>query len=122
MRLEELTQPGWGGPADYFRERDMKSGMTEFRVLAVGKPQTDTTAATASLTTCGELKQALDIVPTQSQVTSRQGSSHMRLSEEQPHADDQIVPMMPNTVPNSSQIDIANPVQPVSFYHWIHRH
>jgi len=29
MRLDELTQPGWGDAADYFRERDMKYGTTE---------------------------------------------------------------------------------------------
>jgi hypothetical protein len=28
LRLDELTQPGWGDTADYFRERDMKYGTT----------------------------------------------------------------------------------------------
>jgi len=68
MKLDQLTQPGWGDAADYFRERDMKYGMTELKVPAVGKPQTDLTAATPSPTTFGELMQALDIVPGQSQM------------------------------------------------------
>ena len=28
IRLDQLTQPGWGDTADYFRERDMKYGTT----------------------------------------------------------------------------------------------
>jgi len=55
MRVDELMQPGWGDATDNFRERDMKYGMTELKVLAVGKPQTDSTAATPSPTTYGEL-------------------------------------------------------------------
>jgi hypothetical protein len=38
MRLDQLTQPGWGDAADYFRERDIQYGMTEWKVLALGKP------------------------------------------------------------------------------------
>jgi hypothetical protein len=38
MRLATLTELGWGDMADYFRERDMKYGMTELMVSAVGKP------------------------------------------------------------------------------------
>jgi len=55
MRLDELTQPGWGDAADYFHERDMMYGTTERKVPAVVKPQTDTTAATPSPTTFGIL-------------------------------------------------------------------
>jgi len=119
MRLDELTQPGRGDAADYLRERDMKYGTTELKVLAVGKPKTDSTAATPSPTTFGELMQALDIVPGQSQmaqVTSRQGSSQMRLGSEKPQADNCIVPPMSAAAPDSLQIEIAKPVQPVSFY------
>jgi len=78
MRLDELTPPEWWDTADYFRKRDMKYGTTEFKVLAVVKAQTDTTAATPSPTTFGELMQTLDNVrrPWQMpQVTSRPGSS-----------------------------------------------
>ena len=119
MRLDELTQPGWGDAADYFRERDMKYGMTELKVPALLKSHTDSTAATPSPTTLGELMQTLDIVPGQSQmpqVTSRQGRSQMMLGSEKPHADNHIVPPMPTAVPDLSQIEIPKPVQPISFY------
>jgi len=49
IRLDQLTQPGWGDAADYFCERDMKYATTELKFLAVVKPQTDTAAATPSL-------------------------------------------------------------------------
>ena len=62
MRLDELMQPGWGDTANSFRERDTKYRMTELKVPAVVKPQTDTTAATPSPTTFGELMQVLEIV------------------------------------------------------------
>jgi len=40
MKLDHLTQPGWGEAADYFRERDKKYGTTELKVPAVVQPQT----------------------------------------------------------------------------------
>jgi len=46
----------------------MKYGTTALKVLAVVKPQTDTTAATPSPTTFGELMQVLDIFHRQSQM------------------------------------------------------
>jgi hypothetical protein len=95
MRLDELTQPGWGDAANDFRERAMKYGTTEFQVPAIGKPQTDWTAVTPLLTTFGVLMQALDIVPRQSQMpqgTSRLGRSQMRLGSKKPQADNHIVP------------------------------
>ena len=119
MRLAKVMQPGWGDGADYFRVRDMKYGMTQFEVPPVVKPQTDTTVATPSPTTFGEHIQVLDIVPGQSrmlQVTSRQGTSRMSLGSEKPQACYDIVFLMPDTVPNSSQMEIATPVRPVSFY------
>jgi len=119
MRLDKLTQQGWGDAAHYFREWDMKYGMTELKVPAVVKTQTDTTAATPSLTTFGEHMQVVEIVPGQSQmlhVMSRQGSSQMRLGSEKSHVDNHIVSLMPDAVPDSSQREIAMPVQPVSIY------
>jgi hypothetical protein len=68
MRLDELTQQGWGDVAEYFCESDMKYGTTELKVPAVGKPQRDSTAATPSPTSFGLVMQALDIVPGQSQL------------------------------------------------------
>ena len=120
--LDQLTQPGWGDAADYFRERDMKYETTELKIGACRTPQTDSTAATPSLTTFGEHMQALDLVPGQSempQVTSRQGSSQMMLVSEKPQADNHVEPPMPATVPILSHIEIAKPVQPLSFYPWI---
>jgi len=119
MRLDELTQPRWGDSAAYIRERDMKYGTTGLKVLAVGKPQTDTTAATASPTTFGELLQLLDIVHRHSQmpqVTSRQGGSQLRLGSEEPPADNHIVYLIPDTVPSLSQGEIVTPIQPMSIY------
>jgi len=63
-----MTQPRLGDAADYVRERDRKHGTTELRVPAVGNPHTDSTAATTSPTTCGELMLALVIVPGRSQM------------------------------------------------------
>ena len=63
IRLDKLTQPGWGDAADYFCERDMKDWMTELRVPAVVKHQADMTAATPSPTTFGELMPVFHIVP-----------------------------------------------------------
>ena len=83
--LDQQTQPDRGDAAYYLRQRDMKYWMAELKVPAVVKPQTDTTAATPSLTTFGELMQMLDIVCGQSQkpqVTSRPGSSQLRLGLE----------------------------------------
>ena len=117
MRLDELTHPGWGDTADYFRDRDMKYGTTEFMVPAVVKPQTDTTAATPSPTKFEDHMQDLHVVPGQSQmpqVTSRPGSSQMRLGLEKPQADNHTVSLMPDVVPALSQRKIATPVQPVN--------
>jgi len=119
MRLDVLTQPGWGDAAHFLCDRDLQYGTTELKILAVGKPKTDSTAATPSPTTYGELMLAHDIVPGQSQmpqVTSRQGSTQMRLGLENPQADNHTVQPMPIGGPDSSQIEIAKPVQPVSFY------
>jgi len=66
MKLDVLTQSGWEDAADYFRERDMKYGTTEFRVPVVVMPQIDTTAATPSLTTFGEHMRTIDIAQGQS--------------------------------------------------------
>ena len=51
MKLDELTQPGWGEVAYYFRERDVKYGTTVFWVLAVVQPQTEHDATSSALTT-----------------------------------------------------------------------
>jgi hypothetical protein len=119
MRHDEPMQPGWGDVTNYFGARDMKYEKTELKIPAVGKPQTDSTAATPSWTKFGELMQALVIIPGQSelpQVTSRLGCSQMRLGSEKPQADYHVVPPMPTAVPDSSQIAIAKPVQTRTCY------
>ena len=119
MRLDELTQQEWRDVADYFREIDMKYGTTGLKVPAVVKPQTDTTAATPSPTTFGECMQVVDIVPRRSQmqqVMSQQDSCQMRLGSEKSQADNHIESLMPHAVPDSSQMEIAQPVQPESSY------
>jgi len=119
MKLDELTQPEWVDAADYFHERDMMYGMTQLKVPAVVTPQTDTTAATPSLTTCGELMHVLVIVPKpfqMPQVTTRQGSSQMRLGSEKPQEANLLVSLMPDAVADWSQREIATTVQPVSIY------
>jgi hypothetical protein len=37
IRLDELTQPGWGDAANYFHVRDMKYGTAEMKLPAVLK-------------------------------------------------------------------------------------
>ena len=99
MRLDELTQPGWGDAANYFRERDMRYGTAELKVPAVVKPQIETTAATPSPITVGEHMQTPEIVRGQSEmpaVTSRPGSIPMRLGFEKPQAQIFIPILLPN--------------------------
>jgi hypothetical protein len=93
----------------------MKYGMTDLKVLAVVKPQTDTTAVTPARTTFGDLMQRLDIVPGQSQmlqVISRLGHSRMRLGLEKSLPHSYTAFHMPNSVPNLSQVDITKPTEP----------
>jgi len=87
MKLDELTQPGWGNSADCFSARDKKSSTSELKVPAVVKPQTDNDAAAPAPTTLGVLMECLDIVPgiwQMPQVTSRLGSCHIRLGSGKP--------------------------------------
>jgi len=119
MKLDELTQHVWGDAANYFSERDMKYGTTKLRVLAVVKPQIDMTAATPLPITFGEHMQTLDIVREQSPmtaVTSRPGSSQMRLCCEKPQSHIYIPVSLRDAATDSMPIHDAKPVEPVSFY------
>jgi len=119
MKLDELTQQGWGDGANYLRERDMKYGTTELKVPAVVKPQIDTTAATPSPTTFGEHIQTIEIVRGQSPmtaVTSRTRSSQIRLGSEKPQSHQFIPVLLPNAATDLVPIHDAKPVEPVSFY------
>jgi len=119
MRLDELTQPGWGDAANYFRERDMRYGTAELNVPAVVQPQIDTTTDTPFPITVGEHMQTPEIVRGQSEmpaVTSRPGSSQMRLGLEKPQSHIFIPVISPGMATDSMPIQDANPVEPVSFY------
>jgi hypothetical protein len=119
MRLDELTQPGWGDAANYFCERDMRYGTAELMVPAVVKPQIDSTTATPSPITVGEHMQTPVIVQGQSEmpaVTSRPGSSQMRLGSEKPQWHKFIPVLLPGMATESISIRDVNPVEHVSFY------
>ena len=122
IKLDDLTQPGWGDAADDFRERDKKYGTSELKVPAGIKSETDHVAAAPSPTRFGELLETLDIVPGISpmpQCTSRPASSHMRVGSGKPKSPERISSFPPGAKPDSSQMTYATPVQPVSAYHCI---
>jgi len=54
MRLNELTQPGWGDAADHFRNGDKMYGKSELKVPAVIKSQMDHGAAAPPPITFGK--------------------------------------------------------------------
>jgi hypothetical protein len=53
MKLDELTQPGWGDAADYLRKRDKAYGKTELKAPAVVKRHMDDDLASSALRTFG---------------------------------------------------------------------
>jgi len=119
MRLDELTQPGWGDAANYFHETDMKYGTAELRVPVVLQPQIAMTAATTSPTTVGEHMQTFDILRGQSEVlvlSSRPGSSEMKLSSEKPQSHKFKLVGSPAMATDPMPIPEARPLEPVSFY------
>jgi hypothetical protein len=119
MRLDELTQPGWGDAANYFRERDMTYGTAQLEVPAVVKPQIETTAATLSSITVGQHMQTPEIVRGKSDmaaVASRPGSTQMRLVAEKPQSHKFISVLSPGMETDAMPIQDANPVEPISFY------
>ena len=119
MKLDELTKPGWGDAADYFRERDQRYGTTELKVPAVVKSHSDKDAANPAPSTFGELMESLDIIPGISQMphgTSRPGSSHLRLGSGRPQSNKRIVSLPPDVEPDSSLSKKTKPIEPVSLY------
>jgi len=118
IKLDELTRPGWGHAADYFRERDERYGTAELRVPVVIQPQTDDDASAPPTTTFGELMERLDIVPGISQMpqgTSQPGSSHFRLGSVKPQSNTTISSFQPAAEPDTLPLLKAKPVEPVSF-------
>jgi len=117
MKLDELTQPGWEDPADYFRERDMMHGTFKLRVPTIVQLQTNDVAPAPPPTTFRELMDSVDIVSGISQRlqgTSRPGSSHIRLGSVKPQSKSTIPNGEPAAEPDSSMLLKAKPVQPVS--------
>jgi hypothetical protein len=97
----------------------MRYGTAKLKVQAVVKPQIDMTAVTPSPITVGEHVQTTEIARGQSEmaaVTSRPGSSHMRLGLEKPESHKFIPVFSPGMATDSRPIPGGNPVEPVSFY------
>ena len=119
VKLDELTHPGWGDAADYFCERDKKYGRTELNVLAVVKLHTDDNSVIPAPITFRELMQSVEIIPgilQLLQATSWPGSSHMRLGSERPQWIKHIASLPPDMEPDSSLIQNAKPLEPISLY------
>jgi len=107
MKLDKSTQWGWGDAANYFRERDKKYGTTELKVLAVVQPQTADDAASSVWTIFSEPLETPDSVPGElqmPQVTSRPGSSYMRLGSPKPQTHERILSLPPALMHDRSQI------------------
>jgi len=82
MKLDALTQPGRGVPADYFREMDKKYCTTALKFPAVVQPQTADDAQSTGPTTFCQSRGTVDNVPgnlPMPLVSSRAGSGHMRV-------------------------------------------
>jgi len=117
MKLDKLTQQGWGDAANYFRERDTKYGTTELNVPAVVQLQTADDAASSVPTPFSEPLETLDSVPGKlqmPQVTSRPGSCHMKLRAQKPQTHERILSVPPAPMPEWSQIQQSNHFEPVS--------
>jgi len=117
MKPDKMTQPGWGDAADNFDERDEKYRTTALRVPAVIELQMDDGAATPI--TFGECMECFDIVPGISQMpqgTSHPGCSQMRVGSGKPQSNKGIMCLPPDAEPNSSPIQKAKHVEPVSLY------
>jgi hypothetical protein len=122
MKLDESTQPGWRDATDYLRDRRKKYSTFELTIAAVVHPQTEDDAPVLAPTTFEELRECLDIIPGISQMphsTSSPGSGHTTLGL--------VMLLLNTTIPglhasaehNITPLPIANPVDPVSFYHCI---
>ena len=119
MRRDELTQPGWGDAAHYFLERDMKYGTAKLKGPAVVKPQMDTTAATPAPPPFSEHRKTLHIFCRQSPmpaVTSRPGSSQMRLGSDKQLLHKFLPVLPPDAAPDLTLMQDAKPFEPISVY------
>jgi hypothetical protein len=97
----------------------MKYGTAELKVPGVVNHQIDPIAATPSPITFGEPMPTLAIVSGQSHmlaVTSRPGSSHMRMGLEKSQSHEFIPLFSPVAEPDSTPILDTKPVEPISIY------
>ena len=111
MKLDEMTQPGWGDSADYFRDGDRKYWTTELKGLAVVQLQTPDDAESSAPITYGEPMETLDSIPTKlltPLVTSRPGSSHTGPGSQKPQTDERIPSLPPTPMPDWSQNHKSN--------------
>jgi len=118
MKLDELTQPGWGDEANYFCERDKKYGTIKLKVPVAVQPQTADDAASFVPTTFGVPTETLASVPGKlqmPQVTSRPGCSHMRLGSWKPQRHECIPSLPPTPMPDWSSFQHSKHDEPVSF-------
>jgi len=120
MRHDQLTQLGLWDAADYFCERDKKYKTAELNIPAVIKAKKKALTAGSAPSIFGQRMETQDIVTGISQRphrTSQPGCSHMRLSSRKPQSYKCIVPLQPDTEPNSFLIITTKPVEPILFYH-----
>ena len=107
IKLDELTQSGWEDAADFIREKDTKTNISELSVPALVQPQTDDAAVAPSPTTFAEFMECLNIIHALSQMpqcTSRPGRSHIRLGSANPQSNTSITGLQPAVQPNSSSL------------------
>jgi hypothetical protein len=119
MKLDELTQPGWEDAPDYFCSQDKMYGISELRDPALVQPQMDNDAPVPPLSTFGELRECLNIVPRSAQMpqgTSRTGSTHIRLGSVKPQSKSSIPSHELAPEPDWRTLLKANPVEQVWFY------
>jgi len=117
MKLDHFTQPGGGDAANNLSERDKKYGTTEFKVPAVIEPHTADDVASSVLMTFSEPLETLDSIPGTlqiPQVTSRPGSSQMRLGSQKLQTHERIPSLPPTPMPDWSQIQQFKHVEPVT--------
>jgi hypothetical protein len=119
FKLNYLTLPGWENAADDFPHHDKMYSTSGMRVPAVVWQQLNDNVPAPPLNRFRELMDNLDIVPGIShkpQVTSRPGSSHIRLGSVKPQSKSSIPSHEIAAEPDSSTLLTANPVEPASSY------
>jgi len=118
IKLDEVMQIGWVDATDYSCERDKRHGTTELKVPAVVQAQREVDATWSAPTTFGEPMETIESVFGKSQmlqVTSRPGSSQMRLGLQKPQTHEGIQSLPPAPAPDWSTIQISKHDEPASY-------